>query len=598
MDMLNIKINVEKRSQFLFFGFLLFFSGCNAQLSTSTIIETYPNMEVIEMNLVSIQAIHFEKAYFYPGEPAEWSVIVSTDKVMDETIRLVSEISHLDLPLTEVMQEIVPNETEQQINFSWQPPFVSPMGYGLDIHAETLDGQIISATKSTGFDVLEKWTQMPRYGFLTDFQPERTDIAGPIDIMTDYHINALQFYDWMYRHEQFLTTEEPYTDLLGRQLSRQVVDELISAAHARGIDAMPYTAIYGASIDFYRQHPDWALYQAKGIPALFGNNFMAIMDPRPDSPWMHHLLKQFEEILTNTDFDGIHLDQYGDPKVGYDIHGNFIDLAEELPKSINATKAVVDKFRQEGAVVFNCVTNWPTEKVAGSREDLIYIEVWPPYTSFTDLHALIASAQNLGNGKPVVLAAYAHPQGSANPQINDAIIFASGGGHIELGEGNNYLADPYFPKYEALSAEQAEIIKRYYDFVVRYQNWIGPKAKDETGKWMNKITIPGFETGNSLTYDKIYPIIRETEGVTAISLVNLLGLPSGDWNQSVPNPQPQNEFELVLQIGDQKVSSIGFATPDNENFSISSLEFIQENGQVRIKIPGLVIWDLIIVRWK
>ena len=82
--------------------------------------------------------------------------------------------------------------------------------------------------------------------------------------------------------------------------------------------------------------------------------------------------------------------------------------------------------------MFNCVTNWPTEQVANSNEDIIYIEVWPPYTSFTDLHALIISAQNLGQGKPVVLAAYLHPQGSANPQINDAIIFASGGTHIEL----------------------------------------------------------------------------------------------------------------------------------------------------------------------
>jgi dextranase len=596
--MLNRKKREEKFIKYLIIGLLLFLSGCNAQFPIITKTQTIPNSEIIKMNTVTIQAIHFEKAFFHSGEPAKWSVIITSDSSKEMTIRLVSRISHLDRIITEIAQDIDLNRVEQQVEFTWQPPLDTPMGYGLDVYLETLNGQLISTIKSVGFDVLEMWTQMPRYGFLTDFQPGRTDIARPISIMTDHHINALQFYDWMYRHEQFLTTEEPYVDLLGRQLSRQVIDELIKAAHARNIDAMPYTAIYGASIDFYRQHPDWALYLAKGKPALFGNNFMAIMDPRVDGPWMRHLLNQFEEILTQTQFDGIHLDQYGDPKVGYDINGNFIDLAVELPKSIDATKAVVDKFKPGGAVVFNCVTNWPTEQVANSSEDIIYIEVWPPYTSFTDLHALIVSAQNIGHGKPVVLAAYVHPQGSANPQINDAIIFASGGGHIELGEGNNYLADPYFPKYESLSTSQAETIKRYYDFAVRYQNWMGPQTQDATGKWMNEISIPGFETSNSLSYNKIYPLIRETKGVTAISLVNLLGLPGGDWNQPVPNPEPQSEFELMLEIGNQKVSSIGFTSPDNENFAISSLEFTQENGQLHFKVPGLNIWDLIIVQWE
>jgi len=583
---------------FLIIGKMLLLAGCSADLSPLIITKTPSNLETVEMNKVTIQTIHFEKAYFHPGEPAKWSVIISSDSSKEMTIRLVSRISHLDRIITEITQDIVFNRNEQQVEFTWQPPIDAPMGYGLDVYLEALDGQLISTIKSAGFDVLEKWIQMPRYGFLTDFQPGRTEIAGPVSIMADYHINALQFYDWMYRHEQFLTTEEPYVDLLGRQLSRQVVDELIDTAHTRGIAAMPYTAIYGASIDFYRQHPDWALYQAKGKPALFGNNFMAIMDPRSDGPWMRYLLNQFEEILTQTQFDGIHLDQYGDPKVGYDIDGNFIDLAVELPKSINATKAVVDKFKPGGAVVFNCVTNWPTEQVANSNEDIIYIEVWPPYTSFTDLHALIISAQNLGQGKPVVLAAYLHPQGSANPQINDAIIFASGGTHIELGEGNNYLADPYFPKYESLSKSQAAAIKRYYDFAVRYQNWIGSQTQDATGKWNNEISIPGFETSNSLTYNKIYPLVRETEGVTAISLVNLLGLPGGDWNQPVPNPEPQSEFEHILEIGDKKVASIGFASPDNEYFAITSLEFTQENGDLHIKVPGLNVWDLIIVEWE
>ena len=130
---------------------------------------------------------------------------------------------------------------------------------------------------------------------LTDFQPGRTEIAGPVSIMADYHINALQFYDWMYRHEQFLTTEEPYVDLLGRQLSRQVVDELMILL-IQGVllqcptqQSMVHLSI---SIDniliglFIKQKAS----QLCLVTILWRSWIHAQMT------WMRYLLNQFEEI--------------------------------------------------------------------------------------------------------------------------------------------------------------------------------------------------------------------------------------------------------------------------------------------------------------
>lgn len=552
---------------------------------------------MVPMNSVVIQAIRFEKAFFQPGEPASWKVNVSSKADLKATAQLVARISHLDKTIIEIEEEVVLDGGQLSVNFTWQPPVEAPRGYGLDVYLVDHDGQIVTQA-SAGFDVLERWTQMPRYGFLTDFQPGRQDAKSVMEILTGYHINALQFYDWMYRHEQFLTNDEPYIDLLGRELSRQTVDGLITAAHERGIAAMPYTAIYGASIDFYNHHPDWVLYHSDGKPALFGDNFMVIMDPRPESPWMQHLLDQFRDVLNQTQFDGIHLDQYGDPKVGYDAKRISFDLAGALAESIDATRKVVDELRPGGAVAFNAVTNWPVEQVAVAGEDIVYIEVWPPYTSFGDLHTLIVSAQKISDGKPVVLAAYVHPWQSANPQINDAIIFASGGGHIELGEENGYLADPYFPKYEVMDNDQAETLRRYYDFAVRYQNWIGPQSQDVTRMWADNLKIPGVDTSNTLQFDKVFPIVRENGDTTSISLVNLLGLPHGKWNEPVPAPQEQSAFDLLVTIGDRKVASVSFASPDRAILSTSSLEFTQKNDRVTIKVPELKIWDLIIIRWE
>ena len=174
----------------------------------------------------------------------------------------------------------------------------------------------VLAIKSTAFDVLEHWLQAPRYGFLSQFESGRNNIAETMAWNARYHVNGLQFYDWQYRHEELFPPTEDYSDLLGRRMSLDTVRQLIDAAHTRHIATMPYTAIYGASVAFYRAHPDMALFESTDQPYEFGDNFLIIMDPSPTSPWTDHLMDEFGRVLDNLPFDGIHLDQYGAPKVG------------------------------------------------------------------------------------------------------------------------------------------------------------------------------------------------------------------------------------------------------------------------------------------
>jgi len=87
-----------------------------------------------------------------------------------------------------------------------------------------------------------------------------------------------------------------------------------------------------------------------------------------------------------------------------------------------------------------------SDTVAPADQDVVYIEVWEPYRDFMDLYRLVSNAEQLGGGKPVIIAAYIHPSDSERP-AGDAVIFASGGYHLELGEPGAMLADPYFPKF-------------------------------------------------------------------------------------------------------------------------------------------------------
>ncbi|MCX8025950.1 MAG: glycoside hydrolase family 66 protein, partial [Thermanaerothrix sp.] len=380
---------------------------------------------------------------------------------------------------------------------------------------------------------------------------------------------------------------------------RHTVDAMIAAAHDKGIAAMPYTAIYAASMAFYHQHPDWALYRSDGQPYVLGENFLVYMDPRPDSPWSRHLLAQFDEILTRMAFDGVHLDQYGDPKDAYDAQGHRFNLAEPLAAMINLTHEHVRRLRPRGAVVFNAVGNWPIETVAAAAQDVVYIEVWSPYTSFESLHVLIEQAQQLSSGKAVVLAAYVDPAHEVNARIMDAIILASGGTHIEFGEEEGYLADPYFPNYKTLSPSLGKFLSRYQEFAIRFQNVFGPTVREATADYASRIALPGVETSPSLQWNKVYPLVRESDSFTAINLINLVGLSNGEWNQPIPRPPFFLADQIVvLKDMSQPVRQIWWTSPDVEDFSLSSLAFEQADGEIRFQIPALHYWGLILIEWS
>ena len=545
-----------------------------------------------------ITSVEWSKSFYRPGEAAAATVAVHSQVEQPLPARLSVQVTDLGQPAGQLEQPVTLTGGDQSFSFSWDPPPVSPHGYGVDLRVQTPTGAIL-AQASSAVDVLQRWTQMPRYGFLTDFAPGRLDAASTMAGLVRYHLNALQFYDWMYRHDQFLTDQDPYDDPLGRRLSIKTVEALIDAAHARGIDAMPYTAVYAASLEFYHAHPDWSMLGADGKTLFFGENFLVYMDPRPDSPWTRYLFGQFDQILEKSAFDGIHLDQYGGPKEAYDASGRPYDLAGPLAEMIDATHQHVAALRPQGAVVFNAVTNWPIEKVAPSDEDIVYIEVWPPYTSFLDLEALIRQGQALGRGKPVVLAAYIDPALEHNVRLMEAIIFANGGGHIELGEKDDMLADAYFPRYGKMSPDLAELVRRDYEFAIRYQNATGPETRDATPEYRGRIQVGDVATEDNRDRGVVLPIVRTGGPATAVNLVNLLGLPSGEWKTPLPADPTRLGTTPVRICGvSRAVRNVWIASPDSADLSLQAIPFKLDKDALSFQIPGLQYWDLILIQWE
>ncbi len=538
-----------------------------------------------------------DKATYSPNEPIHFCIhltdVDSTTLDLSLTIYYLNEV--VDTLTTTLAAGASPSAETQ---LRWSPPSDAPRGYGAVLTVADETGTVLTSAE-TSCDVLHHWTQAPRYGFLCDFTPDRNNLAETADWLTRHHINGVQFYDWMYRHDQLLPPIDPFIDPLGRALSLTTVTQLIDALHQHNIAAMPYTAVYAASNEFHASHPDWALFQADATPYAF-EDFLMIMDPSADSPWHRHLLTQFETVLDATDFDGIHIDQYGQPRTGFDASGAPIDLAQVFPDFIAATQALVQAKRgSNSAVVFNAVENWPIDTLAPSQQTITYIEIWPPDTSLHDLHTTIRNAQQLAPGKPVVMACYVTPNWPHTAELASATIFASGGFHISLGEPNGFLSDPYFPKHGTMSAGLQAAIGRHYDFAVRYENVLA-LAQPTSAETTTSIRIDGVPTSSDGQGATVWAQATSAEMGEIVQLINLLGVENPTWSDEQPAPAPLTQpLRLHIQTS-RPVTQAWTASPDGGSLSAESLslEILAQEGDTTtlvVTLPDLIVWRMLVL---
>ena len=149
------------------------------------------------------------KATFAPGEP-----IAVEARDVGGSVRLV----HLDRVVAEARVE------DGFVSFPPQPEG----GYGVDA-----DGA------STALDVLADPLRRPRYGFVSHYESDRA-VGGVTENVRRFHLNAVQFYDWMYRHAKLMPPTEEFEDTLGQRVSLGTVRRLVTAVREAGSLPMAY----------------------------------------------------------------------------------------------------------------------------------------------------------------------------------------------------------------------------------------------------------------------------------------------------------------------------------------------------------------------
>lgn len=563
-----------------------------------------------------IKDIYPSKAQYIKGENVDIILELDNEGNMESVFRIELRISFLLNEVSRRQEEIILRPKENKtisINLgAYEDDF---RGYGVDVFIYR-DGSLAD-TLSTAFDVVDDWRKSARYGFLSEFNASDEDDISDVDSLRRLHLNMVQFYDWMYRHDDLIPKEDIFTDLMGRELSYKVVKEKIGMCQRLGIRTMAYGAVYAASRDFFKQHMDWALYGSSGNPLSLGETFF-IMNISTDSPWHNHIIKEYEKAISEAGFDGIHMDTYGFPKTAVSrLNGlkRIERLQEHFPQLIDNTKIALSTIEPDNCLIFNNVGNWPVTPII-DFVDAIYIEVWKPYERYHHIQQLIRDVRASGTHKPIVLAAYLKPFETKDKvgvraaegamRIITAAIVSNGAYHLLLGENKGILTHAYYALYSKLDDEFFDIVRDYYDFIVRYSNVFYDSELVDVS--MTHICGDNeeyvIEADDFSTYgepDKVWVTIKEKPSLKYISFVNLKGNAEDYWNKGKVEPSIRKDLRLIIEI-QKEVKAVYAASPDSGTGRPQLLQYDIIDGvrskKLSVVMPDIHYWSILVVEFN
>lgn len=551
---------------------------------------------------------------------SDLSVELSTDKAFYKPGETVAFTAADALPAgTKVRYRqagnIVGEESVSGTSWTWQPPSADFKGYMAELYRQQNGTDVIVGTIAV--DVSSDPARFPRYGFVADFSEEKTaeKTQQEMAYLNRHHINWVQFQDWHNKHHWPLggtrtQLDATYKDIANRTVHTSSVQNYIDAQHSFGMKSMFYNLCFGALNDAAADgvKEEWYLFKdathatkdSHDLPGGWKSNIY-LVDPS-NKEWQRYLGERNDDVYANFDFDGYQIDQLGKRATLYDYQGIPVDLRSGYSSFINAMKQV----HPDKSLVMNAVSRYGARQIGETgKVDFFYNELWADEADYTNLKAVLYENGVYGNYQlNTVFAAYmnynkADNRGEFNTPgilLTDAVMFALGGSHLELG-GDHMLCKEYFPNDNlTMSKELTTAMIRYYDFLTAYQNLLRDGGTENNvpltctnGEMQLNVWPP--KTGSVTTYAKQ---VGEKQVVHLLNFSQANSLSWRDVDGTMPEPALITGAALQMNFA-AKVNKLWAASPDVHGGALQELTFTQENGVVSFTLPSLKYWTMIVV---
>jgi dextranase len=577
----------------------------------------------------AIRDVYPDKARYAVGE--EVVLLVSLEgSGAQSPVHATLKVSfwHLDADVADISQQVTlsgPNLVQLQMR--WTPPPQDYVGYLADVRLLGPGGRELGRSQ-TAVDVSSEWNRFPRYGYLAHYSKEEgAEPEAWIAELNKFHINGLEYYDFQYQHNHPLagTVENPapeWNDIAGRTVSRDVLDAFLAAARRHNMMSMAYNSSYSAYVEAFAHGSgvrlQWAtwdtpngprtLQTAKSLDLPTGGGWATprLVYMNQNSPeWQHFLCGQMADLFRVYPFDGWHIDTFG-TRGAYAYDGAYVNFIAGFRSFINHAKETLNK-----RIVLNTVNTWGQDETAHSDADFVYSELWEDHETYASIQDAAAQVHTANPAAGLVFANYLQRQQKDDPPpateyfnapgvlLADAVIFASGASHIELGDGSRMLSSEYFPSDTrfAVTPELSSALRRYYDFLTAYENVLSYNVTPAG----TAVTINGQPSSPYGVPNSIWTIASWKGGRTIVHLINLLGSDDPHWRDvHADRPDAPLLTNITVRIAvDAEITGAGWASPDADGGRYHPLALTRGNddGQrhVEIVLPSLKYWDMVLL---
>ena len=455
-------------------------------------------------------------------------------------------------------------------------------------------------------------------------QKSDEDIKDEMSYLSRCHINGVQFQDWHNKHHWPLGSTRDgqimpvYKDIANRDVYTETVEKYIEVQHALGMKSIFYNLCFGALDDANLDgvKDSWGLfkdYKAKTrdcheLPDSWKSNIY-LTDPG-NKAWQDYLIQRNTDVYNHFAFDGYQIDQLGNRGTVFNVYGKEVDLPQGYASFIKAMKQA----HPDKRLIMNAVSRYGAEQIAQTgKVDFLYNEVWGKDNDRTEAkfsHLKTIRDENneySGNQLNTVFAAYmnywlAENVGEFNTPgvlLTDAVMFALGGSHLELGP--HMLCKEYFPNdnLKMTEALKKDII-HYYDFMTAYQNVLRDGGSLTTN--VDIVSVDGkFEVQSwPPVKGKLCTIGRSLENQDVIHLLNLSQADSDEWRDDYGTmPEPNTIENPSFSIcPSRSVKGLWMASPDYAGGAVIPIAFKVNGNRLEFTLPSLKYWNMLVVEYK
>lgn len=560
----------------------------------------YQSFDSIEES-TEIEHLSKDQAKYQPGDVVHFKAQLNHDSSTTFVVNYYYKGTKID------QMKVTPDASVMEWN--WKPPETDHQGYLVEVHSSFKDKE----RKTIAVDVSSSWTAFPRYGFLSVFSNiEEDQQQEVIDNLARFHINAIQFYDWHDEHHQPLKLVngkplDSWANIANEPVGLETVKQYIDLAHQNGMKAMAYNLLNGtlSGAEHDGVHPEWYVYKDKNttevdrhpLPESWKSDIF-LTDPG-NPAWQAYIFDKHQIVYDALSFDGWHIDQLGDRGDVFKNSGDPLFMKESYQYFLEAVK---ERF-PDYAFIMNAVNQYGQEEISNAGAPFLYTEVWDPITTYEQLKNILIENEKNWN-KNTVLAAYmnydlADQEGVFNlPGIllTDALIFAHGGAHIELGE--HMLSKEYFPNnHLKMTKKLKEHLVHYYDFMVGYQNLL---RGDELSPSKPEISSHKVNISRQPKKGSVYAFSKKTIDKKVVHLLNFTDVEHMRWRDSNgTQKKPAVKKDLSIQVDESRqVERVWMASPDWKTGIPVPVAFNQTESRLSFTVPQLEYWNMIVMEYK